>query len=379
MDEMAGTAPVYREPLEGDWPEADLEHLGKCPVCGSEARSIAYSGLKDRIFFSAPGTWTSWRCGNCGVAYLDPRPTLRSIGRAYETYYTHEEGPPAPKPQAVMAKVIRKFKQLTKNSYLNKKLHYSFPEYLPLGWLVFALQPARSFRAAAFIRHLPGPAVDSGRLLDIGCGNGSFLQFARDELGYQVEGLEIDLAARQVAEARGLKIHSGLIPGSGLVEGQYDQITLSHVVEHLHDPKGALAEALLLLKPGGRIWIQVPNISAISLQRFGISSLLLDAPRHLVMFDTESLASLLRAVGFVNTRVIDPGRTSRSVAFQLSWLVERGMDPFHTPLSVIPEEVKAAEAAMYKQPARSAATFDTVTIVANRPGSHGRNMYRAVF
>jgi 2-polyprenyl-3-methyl-5-hydroxy-6-metoxy-1,4-benzoquinol methylase len=371
MDEMAGIAAVYREPLEGDWPEADLEYLGKCPVCGSEARSMAYSGLKDRIFFNAPGTWTSWRCGNCGVAYLDPRPTLRSIGRAYESYYTHEAVASAPKSQAVIASAIRKLKQMTKNSYFNKKFHYRFSSNLPFGWLAFALQPARSFRAAAFIRHLPGPAVDSGRLLDIGCGNGSFLQFARDELGYQAEGLEIDVAARQVAEARGLKIHAGLIPGSGLVQGQYDQITLSHVVEHLHDPKGALAEALLLLKPGGRIWIQVPNISATSLKRFGISSILLDAPRHLVMFDAGSLATLLRDVGFESVRALDPGRTIASVAFQPSWLVERGMDPFHTPLSVIPKEVKAAEAAMYNHPAWSPATFDTVTVIANRPASDG--------
>jgi 2-polyprenyl-3-methyl-5-hydroxy-6-metoxy-1,4-benzoquinol methylase len=367
----AAMGPVYREPLAGDWPEVDLEHLGKCPVCGSEARSVAYRGLQDRIFFSAPGTWTSWNCGGCGVVYLDPRPTPGSIGRAYQTYYTHDAGPSIGRPQTIFAKARKKLKQLAKNSYFNKKFDYNFRSFLPLGWLVFALQPSRALRTACFIRHLPGPAADSGRLLDIGCGSGSFLQFARDELGYQVEGLEIDPAARRIAESRGLKIHAGLMPGSGLAEGQYDQITLSHVVEHFHDPRAALAEALRLLKPGGRIWIQVPNIKSISLQRFGVSSRLLEAPRHLVMFDSGSLAALLEIVGFENLQLLDFGKIGGSLGFQASWMVEQGMDPVHTPLSVIPKEIKAAEVAMYSQPAWSPETSDIVTITANRPEHYG--------
>jgi 2-polyprenyl-3-methyl-5-hydroxy-6-metoxy-1,4-benzoquinol methylase len=371
MDKIAGAVPVYRQPLEGDWPEADLEYLGECPVCGSAARSIAYSGLKDRIFFSAPGTWTLWRCGSCDVAYLDPRPTLGSIGRAYETYYTHDAGLPTAVAKTFVGRTARKLRKLTKNSYYNKYFHYSFPSYLPLGWLAFAFQPARSFRKACFMRHLPGPAGNSARLLDIGCGSGSFLQYARDELGYQVEGLEIDPAARRVAEGRGLKIHAGFMPGSRLAEGRYDQITLSHVVEHFHDPKSALAEAFLLLKPGGRVWIQVPNIRAISLKRFGVSSWGLDAPRHLVMFDATSLTTLLKNLAFENVRLLDVGKTAGSTGYLPSWLVEQGMDPFRTPLSVIPREIKAAEAAMYNHPAWSPATFDIVTITANRPTSDG--------
>lgn len=369
MDEMASAAPVYREPLPGDWPKADLEYLGKCPVCDNEARSIAYSGLKDRIFFSAPGTWTSWRCENCGVAYLDPRPTLRSIGRAYETYYTHDAGPAGGTTETFLFRAQRKLRQLIKNSYLNRNFRYSFRSYLPLGWLAFALQPARSFRTAGFIRHLPWPAGGCGRLLDIGCGSGSFLQLARDELGYEVEGLEIDPAARRVAEGRGLKIHAGPMPGSGLAEGQFDQITLSHVVEHFHDPKGALAEAFRLLKPGGRIWIQVPNVAAQSLERFGINSLLLDAPRHLVMFDTESLTALLKDLQFKNIRGLDLGKVSGSLDFRLSWMVERGMDPFCTLPSAIPKDVAAAEAAMHRQMAWSPKTADIVTITADRPAA----------
>ncbi len=368
MHEMA-VRPVYREPLEGDWPEADLEYLGKCPVCGSESRSVAYSGLKDRIFFSAPGTWTSWRCENCGVAYLDPRPTLGSISRAYETYYTHE-AEPSPAPKNIIARVLGKTRQMVKNSYLNRNFQYKRRPYLPFGWLFFSLQPVRSFRAACHIRHVAAPPAGRGRLLDIGCGGGWFLQVARNELGYEVEGLEIDPAARRVAEARGIKIHAGLMPGSGLAHGEYDQITLSHVVEHFHDPKSALAEALLLLKPGGRIWIQVPNISAISLQRFGANSRLLEAPRHLVMFDSASLTNLLRDLGFDNVRLLDPGKIVGSTGFLPSWMVEQGMDPMRTPQSVIPKEVRAEETAMYNHPAWSPETSDIVTIIASRPAPH---------
>ena len=73
----------------GDWPPEDMENLGQCPICKSTDRFMLYDQLIDKIFFSAPGIWKMWRCENCGVGYLDPRPTVESIGRAYTNYYTH--------------------------------------------------------------------------------------------------------------------------------------------------------------------------------------------------------------------------------------------------------------------------------------------------
>ena len=52
-----------------------------------------FSGLRDFAFAVAPGDWDMWQCQSCGAAYVDPRPTLDAIGRAYSRYYTHQADP----------------------------------------------------------------------------------------------------------------------------------------------------------------------------------------------------------------------------------------------------------------------------------------------
>jgi 2-polyprenyl-3-methyl-5-hydroxy-6-metoxy-1,4-benzoquinol methylase len=326
---------VFRLPPEGDWPAADLEFLNRCPVCGSADRAIAYEGLRDKVFFCAPGVWTMWRCGGCDVGYLDPRPTVDSIGRAYATYYTHVSAglAAARKPDGLFTRLRR----IVPNSYLNKTLGYRLRPAWPLAWLALAIQPRRAIRTANFYRHLPAPRVPGDRLLDIGCGDGHFLQTARDELRYEVEGLEIDPAALAAARRRGLLVHAGGLPGSGLMPGGYYQITMSHVLEHLHDPVAALREVFDLLKPGGRVFIAVPNMAADSLKRFGANSRLLEPPRHLVMFVPGSLRALLERTGFSSVAQL-PHEGGHDSIFRLSWKMENGLDPYETPDDLVPED-----------------------------------------
>ena len=75
---------------EDSWPDNELELLKYCPVCGSRERELLHTGLRDRVFGVAPGDWTLHRCLECQSAYLDPRPTLATIGQAYTNYYTHQ-------------------------------------------------------------------------------------------------------------------------------------------------------------------------------------------------------------------------------------------------------------------------------------------------
>jgi SAM-dependent methyltransferase len=331
MDIESSTAIVYRKPPEAKWPEVDLEYLDKCPVCRVVERSIAYTGLQDKIFFCAPGIWTSWRCASCDVVYLDPRPTQSSIGRAYESYYTHQSDEAA---KARHDGLLKKLRRIVPNSYLNKVFGYHLRPAFPLAALALEFQPARALATSHFYRHLPAPRNEDDCLLDIGCGDGSFLQAARDLLNYKVEGLEIDPRARTIALGRGLNIHAGSIPGAGLKPGAYYQVTLNHVLEHLHEPKSALEEIFNILKPGGRVWISVPNIAAASLERFGSNSRLLEPPRHLVMFDPKSLRSILGRAGFQKIELIPQSRRFDFV-FEQSWMIENGIDPNASDVSSI--------------------------------------------
>lgn len=334
---LTSTAAKYsRRPIEAGWPESDLETLGQCPICGSLDRSIAYGDLKDKIFFCAPGTWTLWSCASCDVVYLDPRPTLSSIGRAYAKYYTHNSN------GKTYAKQIKNtLRKLVWNSYLSRQHGFRLNAALPLGWMLFAVRPALAANLRNRIRNLPPPSGEFDRVLDVGCGSGEFLEIAR-ELGYQAEGIEVDPVAREHAAAKNLLVHPGPLPGSGLTAGTYSHILLNHVIEHFHDPAAALEEVYSLLRPGGTVWLQTPNNAAASLRRYGGNSRLLEPPRHLVIFNTRSLREVLAKVGFEEVTILDENVVmDQDYTFTVSqsWLIEQGLDPYATPVSFIPKEV----------------------------------------
>lgn len=83
--------------------------------------------------------------------------------------------------------------------------------------------------------------------------------------------------------------------------GRTRQFRLDHhqpVIEHVHDPHAVLARAFELLKPGGTLYLDTTNINAHGHRRFGPHWRGLEPPRHLVLFNWESLQMLLRQVGF---------------------------------------------------------------------------------
>ena len=317
---------AHRAPPPGDWPAGDLEDLGQCPVCGMTRRSLLYDNLRDKIFFSAPGVWKMWRCGGCGVGYLDPRPTVKSIGRAYANYYTHGDwhagSGPLPDPGS---SPIKRIWHGLGNDYLNARYGYRLRPRIPGGRWVMQGFPATRQWIGNRIRHLPAPRPGHNRLLDAGCGSGYFVYMAR-QVGYQAEGLEIDPRACAQARTHGLKVHQGSFPDTGLESGSFDEITLSHVLEHLHDPVGALREAFRILRHGGRLWIVVPNLEGASNRVWKENSRLLEPPRHLVMFDVNSLKQLFLECGFKNARQIPVLNINRFI-YTASHAIAMSRDP----------------------------------------------------
>ncbi len=356
--------PPARRPVELDWLEDDLERLGHCPVCGATARQLVFSGLKDKIFFCAPGSWSNWRCYSCDVVYLDPRPTLQSIGRAYEAYYTHELPP-----KSVVSRISAALRTRIRNSYLNKQLGYQLKNTLPLGWMAYMFFASQAAVTENTVRHLPSPAKGACKLLDIGCGNGEFLKIAQD-IGYDVQGVEFDPAACAAAAGFGLKVFQGSLEEAILPQNYFDQITLSHVLEHFHNPRSALAKIFTLLRPGGRVWITVPNISGYSIQKFSENSRLLEPPRHLVMFDTKSLASILAAAGYQNIIC----KNTKDFNYQYftvnqSWMIENGLDPYATDTPAAPAHVKQEFLAAYQSSINEIEHDEIITFTAHKPVS----------
>src|SRR5207245_1005319 len=127
------------------------------------------------------------------------------------------------------------------------------------------------------IRHLP--SVNGGRLLDVGCGSGDYLVRMR-ALGWDVAGLEPDHAAASQARRRDLAVEVGTAETADFPAESFDAITLSHVIEHLHDPHVALERCARWLKPHGVLWLATPDLDSAGQRRYGRDWLALDPPRH---------------------------------------------------------------------------------------------------
>jgi SAM-dependent methyltransferase len=102
------------------------------------------------------------------------------------------------------------------------------------------------------------------RILDVGCGSGSFLDLAK-QAGYETCGIELNGQAAAKARAGGHVVFEQLLHELNLTQtGEaFDLITLFQVLEHLSDPVGVLKQASALLKPGGFISIAVPSVEGI--------------------------------------------------------------------------------------------------------------------
>jgi 2-polyprenyl-3-methyl-5-hydroxy-6-metoxy-1,4-benzoquinol methylase len=142
------------------------------------------------------------------------------------------------------------------------------------------------------------PWHGKGRLLDFGCGGGSFLE-RMDRQGWQVTGVDISpLAVERIRSKLGLHALLGSLPHEALEPGSFDVITMWHSLEHAHEPLTVLREARRLLTPRGRLLVAVPNIASLPFRWFGPAWYGLDLPRHLTHFSPTTLGAMLVRAGF---------------------------------------------------------------------------------
>ena len=305
-------------PETGQWPADGLENVSHCPVCSSGQRQLAYAGLTDQVFRCAPGRWDVYRCVSCGSGFLDPRPTPASIALAYDNYYTHAQTGGVNR-DAVSWWKQRRISQ--RNHYLNTQFGY---ELQPATRFLLFLSSRRRRRFDRYAGYLRFPGAGA-RVLDIGCGNGSFLWQMR-ALGWDVCGVEPDPQSAEQARTAGLDVRAELQPQPPWPEAHFDAITLFHVMEHLHQPVPTLGECWKLLKPGGQIVIATPNYEARGREYFGRDWRGLEIPRHLVLFTEKSLWEAMEQSGFAVSRPARPSLNARAM-FKLSAKLRRDRNP----------------------------------------------------
>lgn len=168
-----------------------------------------------------------------------------------------------------------------------------------------------SFRLSV-VRELLG---GTGKLLEIGCGEGATLLRAR-EAGWEVTGTEIapDLVGH-VRDRLGLDCKLGTLAELGFPSDSFDAVLINQVLEHVEDPKSELGEIHRVLKPKGVIVIGVPNAEALPYRLANLylrvrgsdwvtsSMSPLNPPYHLYGFSSQTLGRYLNATGFISQRV----------------------------------------------------------------------------
>jgi SAM-dependent methyltransferase len=153
----------------------------------------------------------------------------------------------------------------------------------PMQW---ALRAFRNSRVSRIV------AAKPGRALDVGCGDGSFLK-ALARQGWDVSGTELsESIATTACTDLGKRVRVGAVHEIGFPAASFDLVTFWHVLEHLEDPKHALAEASRLLKADGQIVVAVPNIDSWQARVFGSDWLHLDVPRHRWHFSPQTLSAI---------------------------------------------------------------------------------------
>ncbi len=224
----------------------------RCPICGRERYRVRYDLSEGRVV----------ECRGCGLLMTYPQPPeSETYGLYGQDRFCRQQDPEGPG-----------FDQVT----------------FEKCWI------AGSRERLAELEQLVCP----GRLLDVGAGTGVFLAEARSR-GWQVEGLELNRWACEYAERHFcLKLQNLPFEASEFRSGSFDVVTLWHVLEHLRRPGDALRRCRGLLRPGGVLAVEVPNVASGPARRQGPRWRHLVPEQHLFHFSPETLTALAEGVGF---------------------------------------------------------------------------------
>ena len=274
------------------------EGIRECAICNASG-TYAIRDVKDPLFGS-PGLWSFRKCDNrdCGHMWLDPRPIREDIGLCYKNYYTHADSESSFLSNMEEANGLRKFYNACKEAYWG--LEYGYPQERPglaakIGACLFYVWYRRNLNCDMDVRFLP--YVAEGKLLDVGCGSGGWIEFMKRQ-GWDVSGIDIDEKAVDAARKRGLDVASGNFPEAKYPEAGFDAVTMSHVIEHLHNVDEYLKECKRILKPNGKLVLITPNNESFGFWYFKTNWRGLEPPRHLHIFSGTSISKALKDAGF---------------------------------------------------------------------------------
>jgi SAM-dependent methyltransferase len=239
--------------------------MSACVVCGRTA-SRTLCTATDRLYGTTQTEFQVVECEGCGLMRLSPWPAPEDLPRYYPAQYWY-----AP--------------------------DGGLTAYLEGRYRRLVLRDHVQFACRALAE-----CGESGPVLDVGCGGGLFPRMLR-ERGLAAVGLDSSPEAAALAwHTNQVPVLCGDLALAPLRAGACAGVTMFHVLEHVYDPRAYLAAARLMLKPEGRLIVQVPNAAGWQFRLLRARWNGLDVPRHLTDFRARDLEALLAATGFVVLR-----------------------------------------------------------------------------
>lgn len=244
-----------------------------CPMGCANAQDEFVIAGRDRLH-NLPGEFTVVRCNGCGLMRTDPRPTLETMGYFYPRDYSPHQRRPG--------------KKLTVRDRIAGRAHR-----LLNAWRI--------------------PNMPPGRLLEFGCGPGSYLLWMAN-MGWSTAGIETSRSAGEAARSLGFPVHIGPLETAPPPQAPYDLSVGWMVLEHLHDPVKALRNLADWTPDGGWLAISVPNAASREFSLFGDSWFALQVPTHLYHFTPATIRSLLKKGGWVQRRIFQQRNVDNLIA-----------------------------------------------------------------
>jgi 2-polyprenyl-3-methyl-5-hydroxy-6-metoxy-1,4-benzoquinol methylase len=141
-------------------------------------------------------------------------------------------------------------------------------------------------------------------VLDVGCGRAELLAQLTSERRCHGTGLDLNGRVLEIARAQiGIDTVQGTLTDAALPRASFDLVTMTEYLEHEPNPRRAIDEARRLVKPGGLIAVEVPDISGPPGRWFRDRWWQIDAPRHLAFFSPRTLEYMLEESGFEVLRI----------------------------------------------------------------------------
>jgi 2-polyprenyl-3-methyl-5-hydroxy-6-metoxy-1,4-benzoquinol methylase len=267
-----------------------MHQLHNCPICNTN--SIASFIKTTAQMHSSKELFNFDQCTNCQLIFLNPRVNLDNLKNYYTSYYLPYRG----------SEAWGKYSKLVEGS--QKKL---------------------DLKRVKWVKEMCSVSPKS-LILDVGCGNPSFLKACQQELNCKTLGIDFS--------DEGWKEQSTLFKGLDLQVAEIkdlslnlkpDIITMWHYLEHDYTPLENLTYLKSIAKPSTTLIIEIPNFDSISRKKYNENWAGWHTPRHTSLFSPDNIKLLLDKSGWNVSQLLTYGTLNPYLLFWMSEIEQKGI------------------------------------------------------